>query len=46
MTRRANTSAYKDKKGDVEVSNGRYSDILVRVEDGWKFLSWHGGDDE
>ena len=40
------TSAYKDKKGDVEVSNGRYSDILVRVEDGWKFLSWHGGDDE
>jgi len=40
------TSAYKDKKSDVEVSNGRYSDILVRVEDGWKFLSWHGGDNE
>lgn len=39
------TSAYKDKEGDVEVSNGRFSDILVRVEDGWKFLSWHGGDD-
>lgn len=40
------TSAYKDKEGDVEVSNGRFSDILVRVEDGWKFLSWHGGDDD
>ena len=40
------TSAYEEKKGDVEVSNGRYSDVLIRVEDGWKFLSWHGGDDE
>ena len=40
------TSAYKDKEDDVEVSSGRFSDILVRVEDGWKFLSWHGGDDE
>ena len=40
------TSAYKDKDGDVEVDNGRFSDILVRSEDGWKFLSWHGGNDE
>lgn len=40
------TSAYKEKKGDVEVGNGRYTDILVRGEDGWKFLSWHGGNDE
>ena len=40
------TSAYRDKEGDVEVSNGRFSDILVRTEGGWKFLSWHGGDDE
>jgi ketosteroid isomerase-like protein len=40
------TSAYEDKKGEVEISNGRYSDILVRTEDGWKFISWHGGDDE
>ena len=40
------TSAYKDKEGDVEMTNGRYSDILVRKEDGWKFLSWHGGSDE
>ena len=40
------TSAYKDKDGDVELTNGRFSDVLVRTDDGWKFLSWHGGDDE
>jgi len=28
------------------MSNGRYTDILVRKEDGWKFIAWHGGDDE
>ena len=40
------TSAYKDSDDEVEVSNGRYTDVLVRTEDGWKFLAWHGGDDE
>ncbi len=40
------TSAYRDKDGEVELSNGRFSDVLIRTEDGWKFLSWHGGDDE
>jgi len=40
------TSAYKDKDGEVEVNNGRYSDVLVQTDDGWKFLSWHGGADE
>jgi ketosteroid isomerase-like protein len=40
------SSAFKDNDGDVEVNNGRYSDILVRTADGWKFLSWHGGDVE
>ncbi len=40
------TSAFKDSEDDVEVNNGRFSDILVRTEDGWKFLSWHGGDDK
>lgn len=39
------TSADEDKDDDVEVSNGRYTDILVRTEDGWKFIAWHGGDD-
>jgi len=40
------TSAFEDNEDDVEVSNGRYTDILIRTEDGWKFLAWHGGDDE
>jgi hypothetical protein len=40
------TSAYEDNDDEVEVSNGRYTDILVRTEDGWKFIAWHGGDDE
>ena len=40
------TSAYKGKDDEVEMSNGRYSDVLVRTEDGWKFLTWHGGADE
>jgi len=33
----------KDKK--VIVSNGRYTDVLVRDGTDWKFVSWHGGDD-
>ena len=40
------SSAFEDKKGDIERSNGRYTDVLVRTEDGWKFLAWHGGDDD
>jgi len=39
------TNAFEDKDGDVEVSNGRYTDVLVRTDSGWKFLAWHGGDD-
>ena len=38
-------SAFQSKDGDIKMSNGRYTDILVRTEDGWKFLAWHGGDD-
>jgi ketosteroid isomerase-like protein len=37
------SSAFKSKKGDIEMSNGRYTDTLVRTEDGWKFIAWHGG---
>lgn len=39
------TAAYEDNDGDVEINNGRYTDVLVRTEDGWKFVAWHGGDD-
>lgn len=37
--------AYKPKGGDFEMSNGRYTDVLVRTEEGWKFIAWHGGGD-
>ena len=37
--------AFKDRDGKFEMTNGRYTDILVRTEDGWKFIAWHGGDD-
>ncbi len=39
------STAFKPKGGDVEMNNGRYTDVLVRTEDGWKFIAWHGGDD-
>ena len=40
------TSAFEDKNHEVEVSNGRYTDVLVRTDSGWKFIAWHGGDDD
>ena len=40
------TSANEDKDGEVEVDSGRYTDILVRTDDGWKFLAWHGGESD
>jgi len=40
------TSANEDKDEKVEMNNGRYTDVLVRTDDGWKFIAWHGGDDE
>lgn len=40
------SSAYEDKDGESEITNGRYTDVLVRTDDGWKFLAWHGGGDE
>lgn len=41
------TSASKSKneEGTIKTTNGRYTDILVRTDDGWKFLAWSGGDD-
>ena len=39
------SSAFKSKGGETELNNGRYTDVLVRTEDGWKFITWHGGDE-
>ena len=39
------SSAFESKNGEIEMSNGRYTDVLVRTGGSWKFLAWHGGDD-
>lgn len=39
------TNAIENKEGETEVRNGRYTDVLVRVDGSWKFIAWHGGDD-
>lgn len=41
----SSASRNKDKDGKVETTNGRYTDVLVRTADGWKFIAWAGGDD-
>ncbi len=40
------SSASEDKDGEVETENGRFTDVLVLTDDGWKFLAWHGGADD
>ena len=40
------TSASKNQDGKIETSNGRYTDVLLRTDDGWKFIAWHGGEDD
>ena len=39
------TQAVEDRDDEVTVSNGRFTDVLVRDEGQWKFISWHGGDE-
>lgn len=39
------SSAFKDKDGEVKTTHGRYTDILIKTDDGWRFLGWHGGAD-
>lgn len=40
------STAFKAKDGTVKMNNGRYTDVLIRGEDGWKFVAWHGGNDD
>lgn len=40
------TTAFEEKDGEVKVNRGRFTDILVRTDDGWRFLGWHGGHDD
>lgn len=39
------SSASKSKGENVKMASGRYTDVLVRIDGAWKFISWHGGDD-
>ena len=39
------TNAGKNSEGELEVNNGRYTDVLVRIDGEWKFIAWHGGAD-
>lgn len=40
------STAFKAKDDVVKLHNGRYTDVLVREENGWKFVAWHGGNDD
>jgi hypothetical protein len=39
------SNAVQARDESIKVSNGRYTDVLVRADGSWKFISWHGGDD-
>ncbi|MGI9235181.1 MAG: YybH family protein [Woeseiaceae bacterium] len=39
----SSASKQKSKDGKIETTNGRYTDILVRTDEGWKFIAWSGG---
>lgn len=38
------SAASKPKGQPVEMSKGRFTDVLVRVGGEWKYIAWHGGD--
>jgi len=38
------TNAVQTKDKNTDVSSGRYTDVLVRDDGAWKFISWHGGE--
>ena len=37
------TQATESRDDEVAVVNGRYTDVLVRDNGEWRFISWHGG---
>ncbi len=39
------TNAVQTRDKETVVKNGRYTDVLVREDSGWKFITWHGGHD-
>ena len=39
------TMVVQTKDREIVRTNGRYTDVLVRDDGAWKFISWHGGID-
>ena len=39
------TNAIQKRDKTTETANGRYTDVLIRDGNSWKFIAWHGGDD-
>lgn len=39
------STATENSKGERETNHGRYTDILVKVDDGWQFIAWRGGEE-
>lgn len=39
------TMAVQKSDRTTVVTNGRFTDVLVRDSGSWQFLAWHGGDD-
>ncbi len=37
--------AVEPKEGPRKTVHGRFTDILIKTDGGWKFIAWHGGDD-
>ena len=40
------TNAVQTRDRKTSVASGRYTDVLVRDDETWKFISWHGGADD
>ena len=40
------TNAVQTRDKKTNVTSGRYTDVLVRDDGAWKFISWHGGADD
>lgn len=37
--------AVEPKDAPRKTVHGRFTDVLMKTDDGWKFIAWHGGDD-
>lgn len=40
------SAAVENADDEIEMERGRFTDVLIRTDDGWKFIAWHGGNDD